>query len=311
MPGPIIVSVRRTEEEGEPSEQPPARAPAEIELTPLEQSIAEEMKSRGESLSPEIEAALERQDAKGRAEQARRKAKEEKEAHQAAEAEKKAREDKAAQEKQDAEKEKARRLAEEQDNDQTQEANAESGDKKPAESQAKPVLQQPQKQEKQAQPAEVETLREPVKIVEIEAPRQDDAPQLKVVARPTSQLPAKQLQPETETKKQGEAAAVVAKSRPKIIEKSVRQVILPKKTSVQKVREDLVNEIRQQTARDVLPTAKKVGVPATVAALPIEPEEKLTPEMEKKKLVDEALKKYEQRESQKSFVKRLLSKFGL
>ena len=96
--------------------------------------------------------------------------------------------------------------------------------------------------------------------------------------------------------------------KPKVVEQkaySLEQEPEIKKTSILKVQEDIVKEMREQAVKDITPVRKEVGRPVQAKE-----EGTVEPELEKKRLVEEAIKKHEQIEEQKSFVGRFLKKIG-
>lgn len=122
-----------------------------------------------------------------------------------------------------------------------------------------------------------------------------------------------------------EKTEAAGKPGPKII---ARKEYLPaapahKKPNLQQVRDDIVKEMREQAGRDILQVRKEIGKPITssrgagAAAREERRAEEIVreigeedPHARKKKLVDEAIRKFEENEGGKSLVRKLMKSFG-
>lgn len=134
-------------------------------------------------------------------------------------------------------------------------------------------------------------------------------------------IQAEKALPETVAQKEEDKPAEKKSEapKPKIIARKEYAPIASTKPNMQKVREDIVREMRERASKDILPVRKEIGKPveARGAANQEDAEEMarqiedVAPEAKKQKLVDDAIRKFEEKEGGKSLVKRLMKNFGL
>ncbi|GEM_PF-5924657 len=108
--------------------------------------------------------------------------------------------------------------------------------------------------------------------------------------------------------------------KPKIVARKDYAPTAPvQRQGVHQVQQEIVREVRKQASKDILQVRKEVGKPiGTVARAQDTMEEEMarevvemTPQAKKQKQVDDAIRKFEEKEGGKSLVKRLMKSLGL